>query len=62
MVAPRLGIGTVAAVQLLTPVAAALIAWPLLGEALDDRLLIGGAMILSGIVLTLPLAGTKRRT
>lgn len=55
MAAPRLGIATVAAVQLSTPVAAAILAWPLIGEAIDQRLLVGGALVLGGIVLTLPI-------
>lgn len=52
-VAPQLGIGTVASVQLATPVAAALGAAVLLAEPLTWRLAIGGAVILIGIVLTL---------
>ena len=56
MVAPRLGIATVAAVQLMTPVAAGLLAWPLLGEAPSGRLALGALLILGGIVLTLPIS------
>lgn len=53
-VIPRLGLATVASVQLATPVVAALGGAALLGEALGWRLLGGGALILVGIVLTLP--------
>ncbi|MEM7666472.1 MAG: DMT family transporter [Pseudomonadota bacterium] len=52
-VAPRLGLATVASVQLATPVAAALGGIVLLAEPLDWRLATGGALILGGIVLTL---------
>lgn len=61
-VAPRLGLGTVASVQLATPVAAALGGALLLSEPLTIRLLTGGTMILCGIVLTLlgPRGGTDK--
>ena len=52
-VSPSLGLATVAAVQLATPLVAALAAIPLLGEELSAQLLIAGACILGGIVLTL---------
>ncbi|MDY7097528.1 MAG: EamA family transporter [Pseudomonadota bacterium] len=52
-VAPRLGLGTVASVQLATPVAAALGGSLLLAEPLTWRLAVGGGLILGGIVLTL---------
>ncbi|MEO1488651.1 MAG: EamA family transporter [Pseudomonadota bacterium] len=52
-VTPRLGLTTVASVQLATPLVAALGGVLLLSEALDWPLVIGGAMILAGIVLTL---------
>lgn len=52
-VTPRLGLGTVASVQLATPVAAALGGILLLSEPLDWRLAIGGLLILGGIVLTI---------
>lgn len=53
-VIPRLGLATVASVQLATPVVAALGGAALLSEPLGWRLLGGGALILVGIVLTLP--------
>ncbi|MEP3051840.1 MAG: DMT family transporter [Erythrobacter sp.] len=52
-VAPRLGLATIASVQLATPVVAALGGVMLLSEELGASLLIGGALILGGIVLTL---------
>lgn len=52
-VAPQLSLGTVASVQLATPVVAALGGALLLAEPLGWRLLLGGALILGGIVLTL---------
>lgn len=52
-VAPRLGLATVASVQLATPVAAALGGALLLAEPLSVRLAIGGGLIISGIILTL---------
>ncbi|MEP5508195.1 MAG: DMT family transporter [Erythrobacter sp.] len=52
-VAPQLGIGTVASVQLATPIAAALGATVLLAEPLTWRFVMGGAVILIGIMLTL---------
>ncbi len=52
-VTPRLGLGTVASVQLATPVVAALGGVVMLSEPLSWRLLAGGALILGGIVLTL---------
>ncbi len=52
-VTPRLGLGTVASVQLATPLVAALGGVVLLSEPLGWRLLAGGALILGGIVLTL---------
>lgn len=52
-VAPRLGLATVATVQLATPVVAALGGVVLLSETLDARLVGGGALIVLGIVLTL---------
>ncbi|MDP5102376.1 MAG: DMT family transporter, partial [Erythrobacter sp.] len=50
---PRLGLATVASVQLATPAVAALGGAALLSEPLGWRLLAGGALILGGIVLTL---------
>lgn len=52
-VTPRLGLGTVASVQLATPVMAAFGGVLLLSEPLGWRLLAGGALIIVGIVLTL---------
>ncbi|MBD2842958.1 DMT family transporter [Erythrobacter rubeus] len=52
-VTPRLGLGTVATVQLATPVVAALGAAAFLSEPLTLRLALGGAAIIGGIVLTL---------
>lgn len=52
-VAPRLGLATVATVQLATPVAAALIAAVTLAEPLTLRLGIAALLIVGGIVLTL---------
>ncbi|MEM6476654.1 MAG: DMT family transporter [Pseudomonadota bacterium] len=51
-VAPRLGLATVASVQLATPVAAALGGALFLAEPITLRLAIGGVMILGGIALT----------
>ncbi len=51
-VTPRLGLGTVASVQLATPVVAAAGGVLLLSEPLDLRLMIGGALIVAGIFLT----------
>ena len=53
MVTPRLGLATVACVQLGTPVVAALGGVVLLGESAGWRLVAGGAIILGGILLTL---------
>lgn len=52
-VAPQLGLGTVASVQLATPVVAAIGGVVLLSEPIGWRLIVGGVMILSGIMLTL---------
>lgn len=52
-VIPRLGLASVASVQLATPVVAALGGVLLLSEPLGWRLLGGGGLILVGIVLTL---------
>ncbi|TRD11151.1 DMT family transporter [Erythrobacter insulae] len=52
-VAPRLGLATVASVQLATPAVAALGGVLLLSEPLGWRLAAGGALILGGIVLTI---------
>lgn len=52
-VAPRLSLGGVAAVQLATPIAAALMAWPLLGEAPTIRLAMAGTLVLGGIALAM---------
>jgi drug/metabolite transporter (DMT)-like permease len=52
-VVPRLGLATVASVQLATPVVAALGGAVLLAEPLGWRLLVGGTLVLGGIVLTL---------
>ncbi len=52
-VAPRLGLATVASVQLATPVAAALGGALFLAEPLSVRLALGGGLIIGGIVLTL---------
>lgn len=52
-VAPRLGLATVASVQLATPVAAALGGALFLAEPLSARLAVGGGLIIGGIVLTL---------
>lgn len=51
-VTPRLGLATVASVQLATPVVAAAGGVLLLSEPLDVRLMIGGALIVAGILLT----------
>ncbi len=51
-VTPRLGLATVASVQLATPVVAAIGGILLLSEPLNTRLMIGGALILAGILLT----------
>lgn len=53
-VAPRLGIATVASVQLATPLVAALGGALLLAEPLSWPLAIAGGLIIGGIVLTLP--------
>ena len=52
-IAPRLSLGGVAAVQLATPIAAAAMAWPLLGETPTMRLAVAGAMVLGGIALAM---------
>nr|WP_281501247.1 EamA family transporter [Erythrobacter sp. F6033] len=52
-VTPRFGLGTVASVQLATPVVAAAGGVLLLSEPLDWRLVAGGGLILGGIVLTI---------
>lgn len=52
-VTPRLGLATVASVQLATPVVAAIGGVLLLSEPLDWRLMVGGALIVGGIVLTI---------
>lgn len=52
-VAPRLGLATVAAVQLATPVATAMAAAPLLAEPLTLRLAMAAALVLGGILLTM---------
>lgn len=53
MVTPRLGLASVASVQLGTPVVAAVGGVVLLGESAGWRLILGGAIILGGIALTL---------
>lgn len=52
-VAPRLGLGTVASVQLATPAVAAAGGILLLSEPFGWRLMAGGALILGGIVITM---------
>jgi len=52
-VIPRLGLATVASVQLAAPVVAALGGAVWLAEPLGWRLMAGGALVLGGIVLTL---------
>ena len=52
-VIPRLGLASVASVQLATPVVAALGGAVLLSEPLTWRLVLGGGLVLGGIVLTL---------
>ena len=52
-VAPRLGLATVASVQLATPVVAAIGGVLLLSEPLSWPLVLGGALIVGGIVLTI---------
>ncbi|MEN3972051.1 DMT family transporter [Sphingomicrobium sp. XHP0235] len=52
-IAPSLSLSGVAAVQLATPLAAAVMAWPLLGEAPTGRLVLAGAIILGGIWLAM---------
>ncbi|MBV7258833.1 DMT family transporter [Erythrobacter crassostreae] len=52
-VTPRLGFGTVASVQLATPVVTAIGGVLLLSEPLDWRLIAGGILIVGGIVLTI---------
>lgn len=52
-VTPRLGLATVASVQLATPVVAAIGGVLLLSEPLSLPLVLGGALIVSGIVLTI---------
>ncbi|WP_298471202.1 DMT family transporter [uncultured Erythrobacter sp.] len=52
-VTPRLGLATVASVQLATPIAAAFGGALFLAEPLTARLAIGGGLIIGGIVLTL---------
>ncbi|MFM9828479.1 MAG: DMT family transporter [Sphingomonas sp.] len=59
-VAPRLGHATIGAVQLATPVVAALGGALLLGETVTARLSIAAALIFGGIVLTIS-PNTKRR-
>lgn len=58
-VTPRLGLASVASVQLATPVAAALGGALFLAEPLGWRLLAGGTLILGGIVLTLVRSRAK---
>ena len=55
-VAPQLGLATVASVQLATPVVAALGGALFLAEALTTGVVIGGALILGGIALTVNAA------
>lgn len=52
-VAPRLGLASVAAVQLATPIAAGSAAALLLAEPVTTRLAVAGAIVLGGIALTL---------
>lgn len=52
-VAPRLGLGTVASVQLATPAVAAAGGILLLSEPFGWRLMAGGVLILGGIVITM---------
>ncbi len=52
-VTPMLGLGTVASVQLATPVVAAIGGVVLLSETFDWKLGVGGALIVGGIVLTI---------
>ncbi|MCJ7421610.1 DMT family transporter [Sphingomicrobium astaxanthinifaciens] len=52
-VAPRLSLTGVAAVQLATPPATALLAWPLLGEMPGARLALASALVLGGIALAM---------
>lgn len=56
---PRLNLSAVAAVQLATPPATALLAWPLLGEAPGDRLVAASLLVLGGIALTMRTAVPK---
>ncbi|WP_265564420.1 DMT family transporter [Sphingomicrobium arenosum] len=62
MVAPRMSLTGVAGVQLLTPAAAGLLAWPLLGEVPGTRLTLAGLVILGGVALAMraPLSQLKR--
>lgn len=57
-VSPSLGLSTVATVQLATPPAAALGGVVMLHEALTPALLLAGAMIVGGILLTLKKPAT----
>nr|WP_279639168.1 EamA family transporter [Sphingomicrobium sediminis] len=53
LVAPHFSLSGVGAVQLATPVAAGLMAWPLLGEAVTMRLVLAAAIILGGVALAM---------
>jgi len=52
-VSPSLGLATLATVQLATPLVAAMGGVALLGELVTRELLVAGALILSGIAMTL---------
>ena len=52
-VSPSLGLATLATVQLATPLVAAMGGAALLGELVTLELLVAGALILSGIAMTL---------
>jgi len=52
-VSPSLGLATLATVQLATPLVAAMGGAVLLGELVTRELLVAGALILSGIAMTL---------
>lgn len=56
-VTPRMGISTIASVQLSTPAVAAAGGVLLLSEALSLSLVLGGALILGGVLLTLRKSG-----
>ncbi|MCJ8190688.1 DMT family transporter [Sphingomicrobium aestuariivivum] len=53
MAAPHFSLTGVAAVQLATPVAAGLVAWPLLGETPGARLALAAVVILGGVALAM---------